>query len=137
MRFPRTELGGQAWQQIPLTPNLADPAYSPACLLSFLACFLPSFFKTGPHCVEMTGLELAVCPRLASNSIVLLSLSPTLILILFTNMYGIFEKLGKCSSETSYFNNNPIKLKLAFYNFLVNNQRQGLSRMSAKVWPTT
>lgn len=87
----------------PFAPNLADPAYSPACLPSFLACFLRSFFKTGPHCVELTGLELAVCLRLASNLVVLLSLSPTLIL-----MSGIFEKLGKCSSETNYFNNNPI-----------------------------
>lgn len=92
----------------PFAPNLADPAYSPACLPSFLACFLRSVFKTGPHCVELTGLELAVCLRLASNSMVLLSLSPTLILIFFTSMYGIFEKLGKCSSEINYFNNNPI-----------------------------
>lgn len=69
---------------------------------------------------------------------VLLSLSPTLIQIfVFTNMYGIFEKLGECSSETNYFNNNPIKLKLAFYNFLVNNHRQELSRMSGEVWSTT
>lgn len=52
------------------------PSFFRPLLLSFLASLLLSFFKTDPHYVNLTGRELAVFTRLASNSETVLYLSP-------------------------------------------------------------